>query len=983
MNKIVKWTLIVLGSLLLLLIAAAMILPVVFKDDIKAAIDKELAKSVNADVVFDADDFSISLFKNFPNLTATMKDLGVVNRAPFEGQILFATEQFQVDVNLADIIFGDQLRVKGISLIRPVINIQVTKDGKANYDIAIPSADSAAVEEESGDFSFGIDHWELVDADINYNDQSIPYSLTIKGMDHTGSGDFTQDVFDLRTYTSADTVTTSFDGTEYLTNKKAEINATISISEEYTKYTFKENTAKINDFTMSFDGWFKMNEADYGMDIKFSSPQNTFKSLLSLVPGVYTKDFDKIKTDGELAFNGFVKGTYSEKQMPAFNVNLKVDNGMFQYPDLPSAVSNINMDLLIDNKDGVIDNTVIDLKKLHLDFGKNPVDARALITRIYPTNVDAAVAAKLNLAELSQMFPMDGLSMKGVYAINLKAKGVYDSLRKTMPAIDADMSLADGFFKSSDFPIPVEDVHFTSNVKNSTGQLAETTIRVSNFSMLMDKEKFQADLLLQNLEDYTWNLKANGGIDLEKITKVFPIEGMTLAGKVKADIATSGKYSDVQAEKYDRFPTSGSASLTNFRYVTADLPEVNMATATMTFDPRKIQISNVDGTVGNSDFKVDGSIMNYIGYVFGTETIKGDVAFRSNMLDLNQFMTEEETPEVADTTSFGVIEIPRNIDFVLRSEVNKVKVMNYNITNAKGDVILRDGMANLNGLRFNMLGGSFVVNGAYNTIDPQHPRFDFGLNIQNASIRQAATTSTLVSSFAPVAGLVNGNFSTDFKISGELLQNMMPNLGTVDGAGLIKIAQAALKDSKLVSGITSLTKLDDTNEVTLKDAVMSARIVNGRLNVKPFDVNFGSYKTTVTGSSGVDGSLDYQLKMDVPAGKLGSQFNGLVSQYTGGKSNSDSKIPLNINIGRTFTNPSFSLVSSEQKEQVKDAVTSAAKEEGKQAVQEAIKGTEAEKVLNKVLGKSDTTKSDTTKTSQTQKIDDAKNAIKGLLRKKK
>jgi hypothetical protein len=80
------------------------------------------------------------------------------------------------------------------------------------------------------------------------------------------------------------------------------------------------------------------------------------------------------------------------------------------------------------------------------------------------------------------------------------------------------------------------------------------------------------------------------------------------------------------------------------------------------------------------------------------------------------------------------------------------------------------------------------------------------------------------------------------------------------------VAQASLKDSKLISGITSLTKLDNTSEVTMKDVLMSATIKEGRLSVKPFDVKFGSYKTTVAGSTGIDGSLDYKLKMDVPQG---------------------------------------------------------------------------------------------------------------------
>src|SRR5688572_1943326 len=153
MNKVLKWSLIVLGSLIVLILAAALIVPIVFKDDIKRLVEVEIAKSVNADVVFE--DFDLTLFRNFPNVTAEIGDLGVLNREPFDGEVLFATERLEVEVNLKDILFGDQLRVKGISLNHPVINVKVLKDGRANYDIAIPSSDTATVE-ESGDYSFGI-----------------------------------------------------------------------------------------------------------------------------------------------------------------------------------------------------------------------------------------------------------------------------------------------------------------------------------------------------------------------------------------------------------------------------------------------------------------------------------------------------------------------------------------------------------------------------------------------------------------------------------------------------------------------------------------------------------------------------------------------------------------------------------------------------------------------------------------------------------
>lgn len=981
MKKALKWTLIVISGLIIIVLAAAAILPVVFKDDIKAAIDKEIAKSVNADVSFE--DFDVSLFKNFPNITADLKTIGVINREPFAGQVLFAAESFRVEVNLGDILFGNQLRVKGIYLSDAIVNVSVLKDGRANYDITYPSTDTVQTTEEPSEFSFGIDHWEVTNTDVTYNDKSLPFLLSVVGLNHSGSGDFSQAVFDLKTKTTADSVTVEFDGAEYVTNKHLDIDATVAISEEFSKYTFKENAAKINDFGMSFDGWFKMNEKDYEMDITFKSPDNTFKSLLSLIPGMYTESFKSIETNGELAFSGAVKGTMSDTQLPAFNINLLVKDAMFKYPDLPTAVNNINVDLLVDNKDGVIDNTVIDLKKLHLDFGSNPVDAKALITKIYPTNVDATLAAKLNLAELSKMFPLEGLEMKGNYAIDLKAKGVYDSVKQTIPSIDATMSLASGYVKSAEFPIPIEDLHFTSTVRSANGQMAETVIRVNDLSMIMEGEKFGADLLLQNLNDYTWDLNAKGGVDLEKITKVFPVEGMSLAGKLKADVHTKGKYSDLQAEKYDRLPTSGTLSLTNFKYVTTDLPTVTLSQAGMTFDPQKIELKNVDGTVGKSDFSVNGAVNNYLGYIFGkNQTLRGTMSLNSTLLDLNEFMTESEQPSVEDTTSMGVIPVPENINFILKANVKTVKVTDLTLKNAGGDVIVKDGVADLSGMRFDMLGGTFVVNGTYSTKDINHPKYDFNLKIDNVSMKDAANTSSLVRTYAPIAGLVNGKFSTDFKINGELSQDMMPNMATVSGGGLIKIAQAALTESKLISGLTAVTKLSDTDQVTMKDVLMSASIKDGKLSVKPFDVKFGNYKTTVAGSTALDGALDYTLKMDVPAGKLGAEFNNLLNKYSGSKNDPNAPIPVTIGLAGKYDNPSFKLVGTEQSKQVQDAATNAAKQEATKAIEKAVKGTEAEKIVGGIL-KSDTTKPDSLKTKEEKQVEGAKTLIKGLLKKKK
>lgn len=988
--KVAKKVFIGLAILLLVVIAAAFIIPVVFKDEIKAAIDKEIAKSINADVVFDVDQFSLSLFRNFPNMTVEIGDLGVFNRAPFEGVPLFVVSQLEVEVNLKDVLFGDQLRLKGISLTEPLVTIKVLEDGRANYDITYPSTDTTTTSEEPSRFSFGIDHWEIADGEFSYDDQSIPFSMSLRGLNHSGSGDFNETLFDLTTSTSADSVTVTYDGIEYVTNKRAQVDAVIGISDNYSLYTFKENTTRLNDFTMSAEGWFKMNENDYGMDLQFKSPENTFKSLLSLVPGIYTADFSTIETQGDLIFSGFVKGTYSDTQMPAFNLALQVNDAMFKYPELPTAISNINLDLVLDNKTGVIENTLVDLKKLHLDFGKNPVDARFLIQNLKDYAMDGNLRASLNLSELTQMFPLEGMDLRGQFSLDATVKGVYDSVRNIIPALSASMSLADGYVKSSEFPLPLEDVHFLSTIQNTSGKMAETLITVKDFTMLMDGEKFTASVTLQNLNDYTWDASAKGGVDLEKITKIFPVDGMSITGKVKADIQTRGKYSDLEAGRYDRMPTQGSASVSNLSYSANDLPYlVTIKEANASFDPGKIELKNTSGTIGKSDFSISGSLNNYIGYLFGAnETIRGVMNFNSSLLDLNEFMTDTEETTSSDTASTGVIPVPANIDFLLHSDIKTVKMLDFTMTNAVGDIVVKDGVANLNGIRFTMLGGSFSVKGQYNTHDLNHPLYDLGLKIENLSIQQAASAFSIVQTYAPIAGLVNGSFGTDFNIRGELGQDMSPKMNTINAEGLVKIAQAVLSQSKLVSGVTSLTKLEDTDKVTLKDVIMSATIRDGRLSVKPFNVKFGQYTTNVSGSTGIDGTINYALKMNVPAGKLGSQFQSFINKNAG-TTNPTDEVPVTIALGGTYNDPKPTLVMEEQKEQVKQAVTAVAEEKSKQAVQDVLAGEKPKEAISNLLNPKkdstgqpvakDTTKTDVTK--ETQKVLEDK--LQNLLKKKK
>ena len=51
-----------------------------------------------------------------------------------------------------------------------------------------------------------------------------------------------------------------------------------------------------------------MPDENMDMDIKFGARKTEFKNILSLVPAVYAKEFEGLKTTGKLALDGYAKG---------------------------------------------------------------------------------------------------------------------------------------------------------------------------------------------------------------------------------------------------------------------------------------------------------------------------------------------------------------------------------------------------------------------------------------------------------------------------------------------------------------------------------------------------------------------------------------------------------------------------------------------------------------------------------------------------
>ncbi|MCY7351409.1 MAG: AsmA family protein, partial [Cytophagaceae bacterium] len=403
MKRILLITAVVLSGLVLLLAA----IPLLFKNQIKARIDREISRNLRADVRYGA--VSVSVLHHFPNLTLSLENLSVTGRAPFRGDTLLATRSLGLSVNVLSLVRGEKIKVHSIDLDQPVIGLKILRDGQANYTIYQPDTvrNEPDTDTSKTAFKLQINEWSIANGRFVYDDRQAPMLIRLNGVTHTGNGDFTRSVFDLVTSTQVNRATIVYGGVSYLTDKTLDADARLQIDVPKSRYTFRNNVFRLNDFPLRFDGWIARPDTNLTMDLAFKSEEAAFKSLLSLVPGVYTKRFRNLDASGRVAFDGTAKGTYNSSQFPAFTLNLTVADGRFQYAGLPKPVENIQLDLKASNATDKPENLVLNVSRFSAMLGSNPIRGRVLLKGLNSFDVDADVQAKANLEELTQLFPID------------------------------------------------------------------------------------------------------------------------------------------------------------------------------------------------------------------------------------------------------------------------------------------------------------------------------------------------------------------------------------------------------------------------------------------------------------------------------------------------------------------------------------------------------------------------------------------------
>ncbi len=848
MKKGLKITGIVIGSMLVIIIAAGLLFPLLFKERIKEKVETAISGMVDAKVTFTG--YRLSLFRAFPNAAFTLDGLNVTGIGRFESDTLASIRSAGLVFNLMS-LFGDKgYEIKSLFIDKPLVHAIVLKDGSVNWDIMKESTEEESVADQNEiPMKVTFNKFTLRDGLVYYTDKESDMSAIVDGLDANLSGKMTGMRTNLDLDLTARAVDFVYDKIAYLTDASVIFKAGVNAELDSMKFIIEGKLLKINDISLDLSGMVAMPKDDIEFDLVYRSRETSFKSLLSLVPVFYMKDFTGLRADGTATIDGAIKGIYSsaDSTLPDIIANLTVENGMISYPGLPEKLTAINVraGVAVDGRD--MDKTTADVSRFHFELAGSPFDMT-----------------------LSLATPM------------------------------SDPSVA---------------------------------------------------------------MSASGKIDLSKLQQAVPIDSVSLEGVIDISLKLAGRMSMLEKEQYEQFNASGDLTISDMAVAMTDLPSVKISHAALTFRPAYAELTNMAATMGErSDFSLTGRLENYIPYMFSDGTIRGMLSLKSKSIDLNEILDiiMSDTSADEDTTVMEVIQIPKNIDFTFNASVESLTYGRLAASDVRGNVVVRDGVVTMKETGMKALGGSLLVNAAYDTRDTLKPMVDAEMFITSVDIKEAFNSFNTVKQLMPAASGLGGDVSVKFSFKSLLGSNMMPVISTLSGMGEASSQSVQILESKAFDRIKSVLKMNQAYTNILKDLKATFIINDGRLFVKPFDTRIGNIKINLSGDQGLDRTINYLIKTEIPRADLGSAADALMSTLSsqvaalGLSLTPPETIKINLQVGGTVTDPvikpffaggaggagsavssTVSAVAEAVKEEVSDKVNEAARQQADKILKEA------------------------------------------------
>ncbi|WP_026728578.1 AsmA-like C-terminal region-containing protein [Flavobacterium denitrificans] len=870
--KILKY----LGITFVVIIGLLFLTPIIFADKIKEQIKKTANEKLSAELNYS--DVSVSFFHHFPSLTLTLSDLNLNGSAPYTKEKFITAKEVSFGINVASLVFSKTVKIDQIYLSNSFINVKVNEKGEANYNIYKSSKPSDP--QDSTETALKLERIEILNSKIIYDDQSTKVHFDAFGFNYLGKGDLNKSVFDLYSKAKIEKLNIVYENEPYLMNKKVDADLITKVNVNSLSFFFQQNNLKINQLLVDFKGKFDFLKDGYNMDFVIKSNNSKLYDVFTALPPKYITWLSKAELKGNTNLLLTLKGDYiaSQNIAPELDLDVKIDSGFVNYNKSAFPVSNLNLDVKTKVPNLNPDLVDVDAKNLSLNINKDYLKSKFHVTGVNTPVVDADLKAKIDLGKLMTALGISNVVLKGNLDGDAVVNGKFDQKNRLFPKTKGTINLENGYLKTPYYPNPITNITIKSNIDNQKGTYDDLKVKLKPAQFTFEGKPVFVEADLSNFDDLTYDIKAKGELDVNKIYKVFSQKGLDLDGFVKADVVLKGKQSDAEKGNYSKLHNKGTLELRNIGITSEYLPKkFIIKEGIFKINQDKMYFNNFLASYGKSDFTMNGYLQNVFNYATtNTGVLKGSFKSSSRYINVDEFMsettagtsvTENSAPkpeEKTENTQSGVIIIPTNLNLNFTANAQKVNFDKLNLQNATGNLSMKNGKLTMQNTGFDLIGCKVTMNANYQAVTPKKANFDYAIKATDFDIKRAYNEVEVFRKMASAAEKAQGIVSLDYQLKGRLNANMEPVYPSLTGGGTLSVKDVKVRGLKMFTAVSKETNSESMKNPDLSKVDIKTTIKNNIMTVERFKFKFAGFRPRIEGTTSLDGKLNLKMRLGLP-----------------------------------------------------------------------------------------------------------------------
>ncbi len=510
------------------------------------------------------------------------------------------------------------------------------------------------------------------------------------------------------------------------------------------------------------------------------------------------------------------------------------------------------------------------LSKGTVDIGELRFNAKGNLTYTdKKKNVSASVISKeADLSELIAELPEHLKSVfkeyepKGQLAFSIGIKGAFGGDK--LPQIETSFKLTGGTIKNLDSKIRLENLDAEGVYENGSSEdLALHSIRISKFSGKINNSAFNGSLFLKGFRDTEIETEFDADMNLADLFEFIIIKDLEdVSGHAKIKAAFKGHIADLSHPTVEDFINNritGEVRFENINGRIKDKPaDFSGFSGDWDFSNNDIIVKSSSGKISNCDIRLKGYFKNIIPYfILPEQHLQINASLSSKSMDLDRLLA---VGVKNNDTSYS-LNFPKNIDFDINIDFDKLNFRKFNATEVLCSVKYRNSKLYLNNLSLNAFGGDLMVKGSMDGSKK---------NLVNVSVDAVASKTDIHRLFYELANFgqnyilaenLKGTANIRLQIQFSMTSGLKILPASILASSDMNIVNGELINYKPIYGMGKFIRVDDLSRIKFSEMKNQLIVKDSKVIIPEMDVQSDALNFSMSGTHTFRNEINYKIRL--------------------------------------------------------------------------------------------------------------------------